>query len=412
MSGQLSIIERARIYLQQVPPAVSGSGGHEHTLLTTRAIVRGFLIPEGDALVLLEEWNQRNEEKWSVKELEHKIRSVQKGPPPRKGDGYLLDEADERPQEVLRRDAPRVEAVKPEYDVRRLTEFAGDWANVVDLCWLADRSVVEPCGVTSGDLLGHLYRADRGERVLVFVNEWSQGDAVWPEEALPEAGSEGVWFLGQPVDGEYRPNPRSGNMSRRSEESVMAWRYMLLESDDVPVRLWLGALVQLPLRIAAIYTSAGRSVHALVRVDARTKREWDGMKHALIPGLVTLGADDRAITAVRLTRLPGCWRNGKRDKSGKYVKFPHPRLQKLLYVNPDPAARPLAEVLPRRDVAAKWLAEVESVAKAGVGTVPLERLQDVTEACGYYAPVCRALGGHYAELAEVLEMRVAAGKAA
>jgi hypothetical protein len=38
-------------------------------------------------------------------------------------------------------------------------------------------------------------------------------------------------------------------MSRRSEESVTAFRYILLESDVSVMRDWLGLLVQLPLRI-------------------------------------------------------------------------------------------------------------------------------------------------------------------
>ena len=40
---------------------------------------------------------------------------------------------------------------------------------------------------------------------------------------------------------------------------------------------------QVPLRIVAIYSSGGRSVHALVRVDARTKGHWDEIKAAMMP---------------------------------------------------------------------------------------------------------------------------------
>lgn len=47
-------------------------------------------------------------------------------PPPTEGDGYLLDERDERPQQMLRKDGPRPEAVKPEYRADKLAEFAGN----------------------------------------------------------------------------------------------------------------------------------------------------------------------------------------------------------------------------------------------------------------------------------------------
>jgi len=137
-----------------------------------------------------------------------------------------------------------------------------------------------------------------GGKVPVFDYQKSQGQAVRPDEVLPMTGRDGV----------YRPNPRSEKLSRRREESIKAWRYMVLESDEAPAREWLGALVQLPLKIAAVYASGGRSVHALVRVDARTKSEWDAMKQRLLVGTVTPGADEGSLSAVRLTRLPGCWR--------------------------------------------------------------------------------------------------------
>ena len=131
----------------------------------------------------------------------------------------------------------------------------------------------------------------------------------------------GAWTIGStgarkgcgscanPVDGKRHPNPRQGGkLSCRSEESVVAWRYLLLESDKADPREWLAALAQMPLRIAAIYTSGGRSIHALVRVDAASKAEWDAMARRLKPFMTTLGGDPGAITAVRLTRLPGCYR--------------------------------------------------------------------------------------------------------
>ena len=36
--------------------------------------------------------------------------------------------------------------------------------------------------------------------------------------------------------------------------------------------LWLKILVQLPIPIVAIYSSGKKSVHALIKVDARDKR--------------------------------------------------------------------------------------------------------------------------------------------
>ena len=343
--------ERAARYLAKMGPAVSGAGGHTHTLLCARALVRGFLLSPSEALGILENWNQGNAEKWSAHELEHKLRSAVNGPGE---DGYLLRESDRSVSRSVAASRDQVLPPKPRprlvYEPEMLRRIAGDFAAAVDLPWLANRSEVDPAGVEASEFLSRLYNAEAGERVIVFSEYKSQGQALWPTERIPTSGKDGIWFLAQPVDGKLRPNPRLGKMSRRSEESVLAWRWMVLESDEAPVRLWLGALARVVPRIAAITTSGGRSVHALVRVDAATKREWDEIKREVL-GLVSAGADQGALSAVRLTRLPGCWRGEKE--------------QKLLYFAPSAPALTIAELLPRRDVLAFWREECRRVAMGG-----------------------------------------------
>lgn len=265
---------------------------------------------------------------------------------------------------------------KPEYKAELLERFAGNMAKEVDLVWLANRSACDPALVDHERFLRLLY--NEGEHVLVFTDDRSQGDAVWPGDLIPQEGPRGVWYLAQPVDGKSYPNPRrEGRLSRRAEESVMSWRYMVLESDEAPLRLWLGALARLPLRISAIYTSGGRSVHALVRVDCPTKPAWDQEKRDMKPGLVMLGADPGAMSAVRLTRLPGCWRREKRA------------MQKLLYIQPDPKLRALVECPVTRDVEADWLRWAE------VGTADADETGGgwIEKGLEFYATVssrCRA----------------------
>ena len=83
----------------------------------------------------------------------------------------------------------------------------------------------------------------------------------------------------------------------------------------------------MPLPIACICESGGRSIHALVKIEAASKGEWDAMVKKMKPVLVTLGADPGALSAVRLTRLPQA-RRGR-------------RVQRLLYLNPEPDGRPV-----------------------------------------------------------------------
>lgn len=124
------------------------------------------------------------------------------------------------------------------------------------------------------------------------------------------------------------------------------WRYLVLESDEAPPDLWLRAVVQLPLPIVAIYTSGGKSIHALARVDADSKPAWDALRDDLVPILCPLGADPAAMTAVRLTRLPGTIRHGSRGKDGKMKPFPTPCLQRLLFLNPKASASPILDLRP------------------------------------------------------------------
>lgn len=193
-------------------------------------------------------------------------------------------------------------------------------------------SPVSVADIDSAAVLNTLYKP--AEKILVFTDYYSQGEVLFEvgatNSALPRLTAEGAWFLVNPVDGLDHPNPRQeGKLSRRSEESVTSWRYLVLESDIASEEEWLACLVQLPLKIAAIYTSGGKSVHALVRVDARSKAEWDTIAAQFKPIMVPLGADPAAMTGVRLSRLPGV----KRGTT----------LQELLYLNPNPLGAPIIE---------------------------------------------------------------------
>lgn len=65
-------LKRAAAYLAQIPPAISGQGGHKHTFITAMKLVSFGLSPD-DVFDLLSGWNQSCEPKWSDKELWHKI---------------------------------------------------------------------------------------------------------------------------------------------------------------------------------------------------------------------------------------------------------------------------------------------------------------------------------------------------
>ena len=214
----------------------------------------------------------------------------------------------------------------------------------IDADWFAARSAKCVWNRTPASFLHELYLP--GESVVIFDTFKSQGQDLWTHQTPPfNAGAldsyrtgkpHGVWFLCNPVTGEYADTGTlnkdgSPHLSRRSYRTVTSWRYMVLESDeDKPVH-WLAALAQMPLPISAIYTSGGRSIHALVAMHAESKAHWDNLADELKPMMITLGADRGAISAVRLTRLPCCRREEKNA------------VQTLLYLNGNPDQTPLCE---------------------------------------------------------------------
>ncbi|MGP1272709.1 MAG: bifunctional DNA primase/polymerase [Phycisphaerales bacterium] len=82
---------RAAAYLDAMPPAISGQGGHGRTYAAATALVHGFeLDPETSLRMLLEQYNPRCEPLWSEKELRHKVEDAASKPHDRPR-GWLLE---------------------------------------------------------------------------------------------------------------------------------------------------------------------------------------------------------------------------------------------------------------------------------------------------------------------------------
>ena len=266
-----------------------------------------------------------------------------------------------RPRRDTRRDPapephPAAAPARPHLDLDRIADFIRG-CPVISEKWLAERSPIDPDSITTPEkFLAHLYRED--EKVLIFTDQRSQGDFLaWKKPAeldrhakistyrlsktkgvsavaslLPEGAPEGVWFLVQPVSGAWEikvdvtmatattARETHPKYTRRSQQNVTAWRYFVLESDELSAADWLRVLVHSALPIAAIYTSGKRSIHALVKIEVPSKSTWDAAKKTLISLVCPLGADPAALTAVRLSRLPCCMRGNEQ--------------QRLLYLDP------------------------------------------------------------------------------
>jgi len=70
--------ERARRYLERVPPAIAGQHGDVQTFRICCRIVRGFALEDDEALEVLQRWNARCQPPWSDADLLQKVRGARK----------------------------------------------------------------------------------------------------------------------------------------------------------------------------------------------------------------------------------------------------------------------------------------------------------------------------------------------
>jgi hypothetical protein len=429
----MSVSERAQRYVDKLDPTTCGQGQcHHRTFQVACVLVQAFALSEVEGLGILTDWAGKGSHRWTEHELRHKLRSALAEPGFQSRDGLmprgcflkgrergksLREQLEKNKQMAETPEAKEARAKEREerrsklaFNREALTAAAGEWAGVVNLAWLANRAAMDPAMVTSEGYLRAMYGP--GEKVIVQA-EYGR-DVLWPDEApLPLGGRDGVKYYANPVHGRYVPNPRGKVLageteprpSRKIKECVEHFRFLVLESDKADLKDWLGFIVQAPIRIAAITTSGGRSIHTLVRVDCRTAAEFAEQKQRMAPflaGVQVLGVDTGPMNVLAPTRLPQCWREGKvvppppptpgvRVARGKWGFFPFPKgpkLQKLLYLQPAADGRPICELPALRDVETHWCAQAARVVD---GYEPEGATVDqVGEALRYYANVSQA----------------------
>jgi Bifunctional DNA primase/polymerase, N-terminal/Protein of unknown function (DUF3987) len=83
---------RAIAYLNAMPPAIAGSGGHSQTYAAATALVHGFGLDPAESLaILIHHYNPRCNPPWSDKELQHKVNQAATKPHERPF-GWLRDD--------------------------------------------------------------------------------------------------------------------------------------------------------------------------------------------------------------------------------------------------------------------------------------------------------------------------------
>ena len=140
---------------------------------------------------------------------------------------------------------------------------------------------------TAGELIARLNRCEDISDVIGTVH--------------PEVGA---WVRFNPLDGRDVTNA-----------NVTDYRYALVESDSMPIERQYAMLLELNLPIRVLVHSGGRSLHAIVRIDAGSMEEYRRRVDFLYSVCRKNGFDiDPANrNPSRLSRLPGVTRGGHRQ---------------------------------------------------------------------------------------------------
>jgi RecA-family ATPase len=151
--------------------------------------------------------------------------------------------------------------------------------------WLPSKGVYDR---TVGELLASLEK--HPDDLGATIGDW-KSDA-------------GAWIRFNPVDGKGVRN-----------DNITKFRYALVESDTMSIADQDAVIRKLELPVACLVHSGGKSLHAIVRVDAGDYTEYRKRVEFLYDFLEKNGVDvdKQNRNPSRLSRLPGATRNGNRQ---------------------------------------------------------------------------------------------------
>ena len=144
------------------------------------------------------------------------------------------------------------------------------------------------CSRTAGELIAELNK--HGDDIGAVLGDYD-----------PEAGA---WIRFNPLDGKGVKN-----------ENVTDFRYALVESDSMALEEQNALIRELELPVAVLVYSGGKSLHAIVRIDAANYEEYRKRVDYLyeVCGKNGLEIDRQNRNPSRLSRMPGVMRNGKKQ---------------------------------------------------------------------------------------------------
>ncbi len=188
-----------------------------------------------------------------------------------------------------------------------------------DSKWRPAHDLIEYLGTlfSPDDYVGYVtetFEAEDGERKPTRGNyDRTAGQLI---EALKKCGDDlgavlgdydpgtGAWIRFNPLDGKGVKN-----------DNVTAFRFALIESDSMDLGEQNAIIRELELPVACLVYSGGKSLHAIVRIDAASYEEYRTRVDYLYSVCEKNGmqVDKQNRNPSRLSRLPGAVRNGHKQ---------------------------------------------------------------------------------------------------
>lgn len=156
-----------------------------------------------------------------------------------------------------------------------------------------------------------------GSGQILKRDEWLQ----WFTNKGVPSSQAGAWFRINPCT-----DTGTGDGGAVTDKDVSAYRYLLLESDLLPIATQLALFYRLKLPIAAIVLSGGSSAHAWVKLDAEDGDRYRETAKRILADLKPFGIDQANGNPSRMSRLPGAVRIIGGVNGG---------LQRVIWLNPE-----------------------------------------------------------------------------
>lgn len=186
----------------------------------------------------------------------------------------------------------------------------------LEMLWLGDDNLNIVCAFLEEDGKAKPHGPGR----ILSRDKWCE---YVRSKNVPESKA-GAWI---------RPNPcqqaGSGAAGAVTDSDITSWKYLLVESDVLPLPLQLALFAKLKLPIAAVIMSGGISAHAWIHVGAKNAQSFTEKSVRILSLLAPFGIDQCNKNPSRLSRLP-CAR--------RVIGAAGDGMQSLLWLNPSKPA--------------------------------------------------------------------------